>query len=159
MQENKFEDAFLDFSGMPASMEDLLKTTEETAITKGKIVKGKVAQKRPDGALIDIGYKAEGFVAASEFMNYDDINVGDEIDVYLEEIENRQNMPTLSLEKAYSIKAWDRITTEYGEGHIVKGIMRHKVKGGVMVDVEGFPAFLPGSQLDVGPVRNIDDYI
>ncbi|MBO5764762.1 MAG: 30S ribosomal protein S1 [Lentisphaeria bacterium] len=140
-------------------MEDLLKTTEETAITKGKIVKGKVAQKRPDGALIDIGYKAEGFVAASEFMNYDDINVGDEIDVYLEEIENRQNMPTLSLEKAYSIKAWDRITTEYGEGHIVKGIMRHKVKGGVMVDVEGFPAFLPGSQLDVGPVRNIDDYI
>ncbi len=160
MQENKFEDAFLDFSGMPESMEDLLKTTEESnAITKGKIVKGKVAQKRPDGALIDIGYKAEGFVPASEFMNYDEINVGDEIDVYLEEIENRQNMPTLSLEKAYSIKAWDRITTEYGEGHIVKGIMRHKVKGGIMVDVEGFPAFLPGSQLDVGPVRNLDDYI
>ena len=160
MQENKFEDAFLDFSGMPASMEDLLKTTEESnAITKGKIVKGKVAQKRPDGALIDIGYKAEGFVPAAEFMNYDEINVGDEIDVYLEEIENRQNMPTLSLEKAYSIKAWDRITTEYGEGHIVKGIMRNKVKGGLMVDVEGFPAFLPGSQLDVGPVRNLDEYI
>ena len=160
MQDNKFEDAFLDFSGMPASMEDLLKTTEESnAITKGKIVKGKVAQKRPDGALIDIGYKAEGFVPAAEFMNYDEINVGDEIDVYLEEIENRQNMPTLSLEKAYSIKAWDRITTEYGEGHIVKGIMRNKVKGGLMVDVEGFPAFLPGSQLDVGPVRNLDEYI
>ena len=160
MQENKFEDAFLDFSDMPASMEDLLKTTEESnAITKGKIVKGKVAQKRPDGALIDIGYKAEGFVPAAEFMNYDEINVGDEIDVYLEEIENRQNMPTLSLEKAYSIKAWDRITTEYGEGHIVKGIMRNKVKGGLMVDVEGFPAFLPGSQLDVGPVRNLDEYI
>ena len=160
MQENKFEDAFLDFSGMPASMEDLLKTTEESnAITKGKIVKGKIAQKRPDGALIDIGYKAEGFVPASEFQKYDEINTGDEIDVYLEELENRQNQPTLSLEKAYSIKAWDRITTEYGEGHIVKGIMRHRVKGGVMVDVEGFPAFLPGSQLDVSPVRNIDDYL
>ena len=160
MQDNKFEDAFLDFSGMPASMEDLLKTTEESnAITKGKIVKGKIAQKRPDGALIDIGYKAEGFVPASEFQKYDEVNTGDEIDVYLEELENRQNMPTLSLEKAYSIKAWDRITTEYGEGHIVKGIMRHRVKGGVMVDVEGFPAFLPGSQLDVSPVRNIDDYL
>ena len=160
MQDNKFEDAFLDFSGMPASMEDLLKTTEESnAITKGKIVKGKIAQKRPDGALIDIGYKAEGFVPASEFQKYDEINTGDEIDVYLEELENRQNQPTLSLEKAYSIKAWDRITTEYGEGHIVKGIMRHRVKGGVMVDVEGFPAFLPGSQLDVSPVRNIDDYL
>ena len=160
MQDNKFEDAFLDFSGMPASMEDLLKTTEESnAITKGKIVKGKIAQKRPDGALIDIGYKAEGFVPASEFQKYDEVNTGDEIDVYLEELENRQNMPTLSLEKAYSIKAWDRITTEYGEGRIVKGIMRHRVKGGVMVDVEGFPAFLPGSQLDVSPVRNIDDYL
>ena len=72
---------------------------------------------------------------------------------YLEEIENRQNMPTLSLEKAYSIKAWDRITTEYGEGHIVKGFMRHRVKGGIMVDVEGFPAFLPGSQLPGLSVR------
>ncbi len=160
MQEINFEADFLDMSGIPASMEELLNATENSqAITKGKIIKGKVAQKRPDGALIDIGYKAEGFVPAGEFQKYDEINVGDEIDVYLEEIENRQNMPTLSLEKAYSIKAWDRITTEYGEGHIVKGIMRNKVKGGVMVDVEGFPAFLPGSQIDVGPVRNIDDYI
>ena len=160
MQEINFEADFLDMSGIPASMEELLSATENSqAITKGKIIKGKIAQKRPDGALIDIGYKAEGFVPAGEFLKYDEINVGDEIDVYLEEIENRQNMPTLSLEKAYSIKAWDRITTEYGEGHIVKGMMRNKVKGGVMVDVEGFPAFLPGSQLDVGPVRNLDDYI
>ena len=160
MQEINFEADFLDMSGIPASMEDLLNAAETSqAITKGKIIKGKVAQKRPDGALIDIGYKAEGFVPAGEFLKYDEINVGDEIDVYLEEIENRQNQPTLSLEKAYSIKAWDRITTEYGEGYIVKGLMRHKVKGGVMVDVEGFPAFLPGSQIDVGPVRNIDDYI
>ena len=160
MQEINFEADFLDMSGIPASMEELLSATENSqAITKGKIIKGKIAQKRPDGALIDIGYKAEGFVPAGEFLKYDEINVGDEIDVYLEEIENRQNMPTLSLEKAYSIKAWDRITTEYGEGHIVKGMMRNKVKGGVMVDVEGFPAFLPGSQIDVGPVRNIDDYI
>ena len=160
MQGNTFETDFLDMSGIPASMEELLNSNEGgQAITKGKIIKGKIAQKRPDGALIDIGYKAEGFVPAGEFQKYDEVNVGDEIDVYLEEIENRQNMPTLSLEKAYSIKAWERITTEYGEGHVVKGLMRHRVKGGVMVDVEGFPAFLPGSQIDVGPVRNIDDYI
>ena len=160
MQENTFETDFLDMSGIPASMEELLNSSEGgQAITKGKIIKGRIAQKRPDGALIDIGYKAEGFVPAGEFQKYDEVSVGDEIDVYLEEIENRQNMPTLSLEKAYSIKAWDRITTEYGEGHVVKGLMRHRVKGGVMVDVEGFPAFLPGSQIDVGPVRNIEDYI
>ena len=160
MQEQNFAESFLDFSGMPESMEELLKGKEEVGtISKGKIVAGKVVAKSAEGARIDIGYKAEGFVPASEFINFDAVNVGDDIDVFLEEIENRQNMPTLSLEKANSIKAWERITTEYGEGHIVKGIMRNKVKGGLMVDVEGFPAFLPGSQLDVGPVRNLDEYI
>ena len=160
MQENNFAESFLDFGGMPESMEELLRGSENAgSITKGKIVEGKIVGKRQDGALVDIGYKAEGFIPASEFLKYDEINVGDKIDVYLEEIENRQNMPTLSLEKAYSIKAWERITTEYGEGHIVKGFMRHRVKGGIMVDVEGFPAFLPGSQLDVSPVRNMDDYL
>ncbi|MBR2345179.1 MAG: 30S ribosomal protein S1 [Lentisphaeria bacterium] len=160
MEENKFAESFLDFSGMPESMEELLNGQESAAtITKGKIVEGTIVAKRQDGALVDIGYKAEGFIPAGEFMDFESINVGDKIDVYLEEIENRQNMPTLSLEKAYSIKAWNRITTEYGEGHIVKGIMRHRVKGGIMVDVEGFPAFLPGSQLDVSPVRNMDDYL
>ncbi len=160
MEENKFAESFLDFSGMPESMEELLKGKEEVGtISKGKIVPGKVVAKNADGARIDIGYKAEGFIPAAEFLDFDAINVGDDIDVFLEEIENRQNMPTLSLEKANSIKAWERITTEYGEGHIVKGIMRHRVKGGIMVDVEGFPAFLPGSQLDVSPVRNMDDYL
>ena len=160
MEENKFAESFLDFSGMPESMEDLLNGQEGAGtINKGSIIEGKIVAKRQDGALVDIGYKAEGFIPAAEFMNFDEINIGDSIDVFLEELENRQNQPTLSLEKAYSIKAWNRITTEYGEGHIVKGIMRHRVKGGIMVDVEGFPAFLPGSQLDVSPVRNMDDYL
>ena len=160
MQDNNFENAFLDFSGMPASMEELLNGKENAgAITKDKIVEGTIVNKRPDGALVDIGYKAEGFIPASEFLKFDEVQVGDKIDVYLEEVENRQNQPTLSLEKAQSIKAWNRITTEYGEGHVVKGFMRHRVKGGIMVDVEGFPAFLPGSQLDVSPVRNMDDYL
>jgi small subunit ribosomal protein S1 len=160
MEETNFANDFLDFSDMPADMGALLEQAgTDSAFTKGKIVHGKVAAKRQDGALIDIGYKAEGFIPAAEFIKFDDVQVGDEIDVYLEEIENRQNMPSLSLEKANSMKAWTRITTEYGEGYIVKGIMRHRVKGGLMVDVEGFPAFLPGSQLDVGPVRNMDDFI
>ncbi len=160
MQENKFEETFLDLSNLPASMDELLSSSDKgEALTKGKIVEGTISDKRPDGVLIDIGYKAEGFVPAGEFIKYDEVNVGDKVDVYLEEIENRQNMPTLSIEKAESIKAWNRITTEYGEGKVVKGFMRHRVKGGVMVDIEGFPAFLPGSQLDVGPVHNMDDYI
>ena len=159
-EETKFADSFLDFSNIPSSMDELLQSAESTnAFNKGKIVEGTIVAKRPDGALVDIGYKAEGFVPASEFLKFDEVEVGTKIDVFLEEIENRNNMPELSLEKANSIKAWNRITTEYGEGHVVKGFMRHRVKGGIMVDVEGFPAFLPGSQLDVGPVRNMDDYI
>lgn len=159
-EETKFEESFLDFSNIPSSMDELLKSSETTnAFTKGKIIEGKIVAKRPDGALVDIGYKAEGFIPASEFLKFSEVNVGDKIDVYLEEIENNNNMPEISLEKAESIKAWNRITTEYGEGHVVKGFMRHKVKGGIMVDVEGFPAFLPGSQLDVSPVHNMDDYI
>ncbi len=159
MEENNFAD-FLDFSNIPESMESLLESKEtKRSFNKGEIITGKITAKRPDGVQVDIGFKAEGFIPAGEFVKYDEVNVGDEIEVYLEEIENRQNAPTLSLQKALSIKAWNKITTEYGEGHIVKGFMAHRVKGGLMVDVEGFPAFLPGSQLDVGPVHNMDEYL
>ncbi len=160
MEENRFETDFLDFSGMPESFGDLLAAKSESSeFNKGTIVKGKIIEKRADAATVEIGYKAPGIIPASEFLKYDEVNVGDEIEVYLEELENRNNAPTLSLEKAHATRAWERITTEYGEGYIVKGFMRHRVKGGIMVDVEGFPAFLPGSQLDVGPVRNMEDYI
>jgi small subunit ribosomal protein S1 len=160
MEENRFETDFLDFSGMPENFGDLLAAKSECSeFNKGTIVKGKIIEKRADAATVEIGYKAPGIIPASEFLKYDEVNVGDEIEVYLEELENRSNAPTLSLEKAHATRAWERITTEYGEGYIVKGFMRHRVKGGIMVDVEGFPAFLPGSQLDVGPVRNMEDYI
>lgn len=160
MQENNFEADFLDLSSIPESMGALLDSKEtKRSFNKGEIISGKITAKRPDGVQVDIGFKAEGFIPAGEFVKYDEVNVGDEIEVYLEEIENRQNTPTLSLQKALSIKAWNKITTEYGEGHVVKGFMAHRVKGGLMVDVEGFPAFLPGSQLDVGPVHNMDDYL
>ena len=160
MEENRFETDFLDFSGMPESFGDLLAAKSESSeFNKGTIVKGKIIEKRADAATVEIGYKAPGIIPASEFLKYDEVNVGDEIEVYLEELENRNNAPTLSLEKAHATRAWERITTEYGEGYIVKGFMRHRVKGGIMVDVEGFPAFLPGSQLDVSPVRNMDDYL
>ncbi|MBR7138757.1 MAG: 30S ribosomal protein S1 [Lentisphaeria bacterium] len=145
---------------MPESFGDLLAAKSESSeFNKGTIVKGKIIEKRADAATVEIGYKAPGIIPASEFLKYDEVNVGDEIEVYLEELENRNNAPTLSLEKAHATRAWERITTEYGEGYIVKGFMRHRVKGGIMVDVEGFSAFLPGSQLDVGPVRNMEDYI
>ncbi len=160
-EETKLVDggSFVDLSSMP-SMDELLQSAGSgNEFTKGKIREGVIVAKRPDGVLVDIGYKAEGFVPAAEFARFDEAKIGDKIDVLLEEVENEHNMPSISLEKALSIKAWNKITTEYGEGYVAKGLMRNRVKGGIMVDVEGFPAFLPGSQLDIGPVRNMDDYI
>ena len=151
---------FVDFANMP-SMEELLTgvTAAKKEFVPGTILEGKIAEKRTDGALIDIGYKAEGFVAAAEFLNWESISRGDTVSVYLEESENESSMPVLSVHKANAIMAWNRITSECGEGSVVKGLMKHRVKGGIIVDIQGVEAFLPGSQIDVGQVRNMDEYI
>ncbi len=147
------------FSG---SMADLLNgTTTKHEFATDTIVHGTIVEKRQDVALVDIGYKAEGEIPASEFRNWEEVKVGDELDVYLEETENENNMPGLSLSKANSIKSWQKITSEYGEGSIIKGLMKHRVKGGIIIDICGIEAFLPGSQIDIGPVKNVemDDFI
>ncbi len=150
--------SLLDFANMP-SMEELLMQEVKSDFVPGSIIQGVIVEKRNDGALVDIGYKAEGFVSSSEFQNFADAKEGDELDVFLEEIENERSMPGISLQKAFFMKAWNKITSEYGEESIITGLMKHRVKGGIIVDLEGVEAFLPGSQLDIGPVRNMDDFI
>ena len=132
---------------------------QKSEFVENSIVPGKIVEKRNDGALVDIGYKAEGFIPAAEFRNWADVKVGDEVDVYLEEIENENSMPGISLQKANFIKSWNKITSEYGEGSVIKGLMKHRVKGGIIIDLNGVEAFLPGSQIDIGPVKNMDDFI
>ena len=151
---------FVDLS-FSTSMEELLTgvTAAKKEFVPGSILEGKVVEKRTDGALIDIGYKAEGFVPAAEFANWEAVAKDDTVSVYLEESENENSMPVLSVHKANAIMAWNRITSECGEGSIVKGLMKHRVKGGIIVDIQGVEAFLPGSQIDVGQVRNMDEYI
>ena len=149
---------FVDLSNMD-SMDALLGNETKNDFTEGSIIEGSIVEKRNDGVLVDIGYKAEGFVHSGEFRNWEEAKVGDKISVYLEEIENENSMPELSMSKAYSIKAWEKVTKENAEGSVVKGVMKHRVKGGIIVDVDGVEAFLPGSQIDIGPVRNMDDYI
>ncbi len=146
----------ISFSG---SMEDLLNGETKSEFATETILTGTIVEKRPDSALVDIGYKAEGEIPASEFRNWEEIQVGDKVDVYLEELENDRNMPVLSLQKANSIKSWQKITGEYGEGSIIKGLMKHRVKGGIIIDICGIEAFLPGSQIDIGPVKNMDEFI
>lgn len=141
------------------TMDDLLSGKTKSDFVPGTIVHGKIVEKRQDSALVDIGLKAEGAIPSSEFKNWEEVRIGDEIEVYLEEIENEQNMPGISLQKAKALMAWNKITSEFGEGSVIKGVMKHRVKGGVIIDLDGVDAFLPGSQVDIVPVKNLDDYI
>ncbi|MBO5762003.1 MAG: 30S ribosomal protein S1 [Lentisphaeria bacterium] len=142
------------------TMEELLTgAVKSSNFAEDTIISGKIVEKRQDSVLVDIGYKAEGMLASTEFKCWEDVKVGDSVDVYLESIENENNMPELSLSKANFIKAWDKITSEYGEGSIIKGLMKRRVKGGIIIDLEGVEAFLPGSQIDIGPVKNMDEFI
>ena len=141
------------------TMDDLLSGQTKTDFKVDTIVSGTIVEKRQDGALVDIGLKAEGFIPYTEFKNWDEINVNDQIDVYLEELENEQNQPGISLQKASFIQTWKKITSDFGEGSVIRGKMKKKVKGGILIDLDGVEAFLPGSQIDIGPVKNLDDLI
>ncbi|MCP4177569.1 MAG: 30S ribosomal protein S1 [bacterium] len=141
------------------SMESLMDSSSTSGFTVGSIIQGRVAEKRDNGVLVDIGCKAEGFISKEEFVDWDAVQINDKLDVLLEEIENDKNQPVLSIQKARFLKDWARITSTYNEGSVVKGTMKHRVKGGIIVDVEGVESFLPGSQIDIVPVRNLDDLI
>jgi small subunit ribosomal protein S1 len=127
-------------------------------IKEGTIVKGTIAEIRPQEVLVNIGYKAEGLVPAEEFADLSALAPGDEIEVYLERLENQDGMPVLSADRARKLKKWEEIASSCEEGATVVGTVTGKVKGGLVIDL-GVEAFLPGSQIDVVPVRDLDAYV
>ncbi len=139
---------------MMAMYAETLKT-----FTEGAIVKGQVVEVRPQEVLVNIGYKSEGLLAATEFKDLSAVHVGDEVEVFLERLENEHGMVVLSKTRAEQQRNWDNVTASCEEGKVVTGLVKGKVKGGLLVDVGGVDAFLPGSQIDVIPVRNLDDYL
>jgi len=126
--------------------------------TEGSIVPGKILRIQDDEVLVDIGYKSEGLVDGDEFENVDDLKIGDEIEVLLECLEDRNGMIVLSKKRAEQQRKWDHIVNECEEGSVVEGTITRAIKGGFIVDI-GADAFLPGSQVDVVPVRNLDEYM
>ena len=128
--------------------------------TAGSIIKGKVSGIKGNEVLVDIGYKSEGIVNANEFEDVTTVNIGDVIDVLLVELENdKSGMVNLSKGRADEKLRWDAVLEKYTEGCVVTGIIRSKVRGGLIVDVDGVDSFLPGSQVDVTPVSDVDQYI
>jgi small subunit ribosomal protein S1 len=130
-------------------------------IVEGEIVRGTVLEIRNDTVLVDIGYKSEGTIPLKEFQTLSGeftIKVGDPVDVYLDQKEDTDGLIVLSREKAEKIKIWDEIRRSYEKGEVINGTILGRTKGGLMVDI-GVRAFLPGSQVDLRPVRDLDKLI
>jgi small subunit ribosomal protein S1 len=150
--------SILDLDNLP-SMDSLLQDTDNEQFAPGKIVQGKVVDKRDTSVLVDIGYKAEGLIPREEFADFENVEIGNEIDVYIDILEDDDHeTPLLSARKAELMKAWNNLVENYEEGSIIKGTIKRRVKGGLIVDI-GVDAFLPGSQVDVGPVKNLEDWL
>ncbi|MFZ5444134.1 MAG: 30S ribosomal protein S1 [Myxococcota bacterium] len=148
-----------DFAAM---FEASLKEGGRTGLVKeGEVVKGTVVRVTGEYAVVDIGYKSEGQVAIAEFTSPKGevtVKPGDAVEVYLESRENDTGMVVLSKEKADKMRIWDEISAAVKDDQIIKGTIVGRVKGGLQVDI-GVKAFLPGSQVDIRPVRNLDQYL
>ncbi len=137
-------------------MEELLADTM-VQLREGSIITGKVIEKRPNEVLVDVGYKSEGAININEFDEPDEVNVGDEIEVLLERLENDEGMVVLSKERAAQKQNWEKIVAMFNDGGIVEGKVKAVVKGGLMVNI-GVEAFLPGSQVDIIAPKNLREF-
>src|SRR6202162_3716076 len=125
---------------------------------EGSIVKGRILEIRPREVLVDIGYKSEGVIPSSEFEDIQSLKVGDEVDVLLERLENDEGMVVLSKEKAAYRQNWNKITSVFEGDGLIKGKVKSVVKGGLMVNI-GVEAFLPASQIDIVPPKDLQQFV
>jgi small subunit ribosomal protein S1 len=125
---------------------------------EGSIVKGRILEVRPREVLVDIGYKSEGVISLSEFEDVENLEVGDEVDVLLERLENDEGMVVLSKEKAAYRQNWNKIASVFQEDGLIKGKVKSVVKGGLMVNI-GVEAFLPASQIDIVPPKDLQQFV
>src|SRR5438876_463633 len=131
---------------------------EQSSLQEGEVVRGTVVGITERGVVIDFGYKSEGIVNQNEFMEDGVITVkpGDEVDVLVKNMETGEGFPLLSRADAVRLRAWDDLEKAFNENTSVKGRVAERIKGGLRVDIDGIAAFLPGSQVDVRPIRNLD---
>ena len=128
-------------------------------VNENEVVEGVVTGINKREVIVNIGYKSEGVIAAPEFRYNPDLKVGDTVEVYVESAEDRKGQLILSHKKARALKSWDRVNEAYNNDEIVKGFVKTRTKGGMIVDVFGIEAFLPGSQIDIKPIRDYDQFV
>ena len=128
-------------------------------VNVGEVVEGTVTGVNKREVIVNVGYKSEGIIPVSEFRYNPDLKVGDKIEVYVESAEDKNGQLALSHKKARQLKSWDRVNAALEKDEIIKGYIKCRTKGGMIVDVFGIEAFLPGSQIDVKPIRDYDVYV
>jgi small subunit ribosomal protein S1 len=143
------------------SKEELDKAYDETLnkVADHQVVDGKVISVDKKEVVVNIGYKSDGIIPASEFRYNPDLKIGDVVEVYVESAEDKKGQLILSHKKARMSKSWDRVNEALEKEEIVQGFIKCRTKGGMIVDVFGIEAFLPGSQIDVHPIRDYDQFV
>ncbi len=154
-------DAFENDGLTSESKEETLAKYEQTLskVTENEVVEGVVTSINKREVVVNIGAKSEGVISAPEFRYNPDLKVGDKVEVLVESAEDRKGQLIISHKKARQLKSWDMVNAAYESGEIVKGYVKTRTKGGMIVDVFGIEAFLPGSQIDIKPIRDYDVFV
>lgn len=130
-----------------------------SSITKGEIITGTVVNVNNKDVVLNIGFKSDGLVSVSEFRDTPDLKIGDTVEVYVESQEDANGQLVLSRKRAKTQKSWERINSALDNDEIITGFVKSRTKGGLIVDIMGVEAFLPGSQIDIKPIRDYDVYV
>jgi small subunit ribosomal protein S1 len=153
----EFEESFY----KPGQVQEILKAYDKSleGIEEGQVVRGKILRITDKEVIVDVNFKSEGIIPISEFKNVHEFKPGDEIDVFLEQVEDSEGQIILSKSRADFLKVWDRIYKAYEDQETVEGRLIRRIKGGVVVDLFGVDAFLPGSQIDLRQIPDMDAII
>jgi len=128
-------------------------------VKEGELVKGKIVRIQGDLVILDVGFKSEGAVSKLEFHNAEEMKIGREVEVVLESVEDQEGNLVLSKQRADFLKIWERVISAHETGEIIQGKIVKRIKGGMVVDLMGMEAFLPGSQIDIRPIRDFDVFV
>jgi small subunit ribosomal protein S1 len=164
LKADDYEKAKIKFNNDEYSQEEFLTLANLYAesfrdVKEGEVIKGKIVRVQGDNVILDVGFKSEGSIPRSEFGENEDVKPGREVEVVLESVEDQEGNLVLSKQRADFLRIWDKVLKAHETGEILQGRIIKRIKGGMVVDLMGMEAFLPGSQIDIRPIRDFDAFV
>lgn len=161
---DEFEKAKAKFNDDEYSQEEFLTLAKLYSdsfrdVKEGELIKGKIVRIQGDNVIVDVGFKSEGTISKNEFADDSELKVGQEIEVVLESVEDQEGNLVLSKQRADFLRIWEKVIKAHDTGEIIQGKIVKRIKGGMVVDLLGMEAFLPGSQIDIRPIRDFDAFV